>query len=188
MLWGRISQYTFSQLMEVGERHGVSDHQRQPETSFHCTRAWTSTNWFSPAGTCPRHQTTNATMIRTVKSAYCTNLHSHQISTEHLWGWHGTNCCRCMQLNTREAPQGILWHRNKGLTKLCCSNCKQGIRLVFRSELLLHWVYIHTEQTPGDYLTSQPSTSLYYIITLWVKSASRSFRETSMKNPSGKYF
>lgn len=39
--------------------------------------ACTSANWFPPAGTCPRHKTTNASMNRTVKSAYCTNLLSH---------------------------------------------------------------------------------------------------------------
>lgn len=81
-LW--FHSYTFSPLMGVEESHGVSDHQRQLGTSFHCTIAWTSENWFVPAGTCPCHKTTNASVIRTVKSAYCTNLLSHQISREHL--------------------------------------------------------------------------------------------------------
>lgn len=70
MLCGAISWHTFSLLMTVEERHGVSEHQRKPGTSLHCTRACTSANWFSPAGTCPRQQTTNASVNRTVKSAY----------------------------------------------------------------------------------------------------------------------
>lgn len=84
MLCGVISQHTFSPLKKVEECHGVSEHQRQPVTSLHCTRTCTSANWFSPAGTCPRQQTTNASMNRTVKSAYCTILLSHQISIQNL--------------------------------------------------------------------------------------------------------
>lgn len=64
MLWGLISQYTFRPLMKVEERHGVSEHQKQLGTSLHCTRTCTSVNWFSIAGTCPRHKTTNAPLDR----------------------------------------------------------------------------------------------------------------------------
>lgn len=49
----------------------------KPGTSIHCTHTWTSTNWFSPAGTCPHHQTTNVSVILAGK-AYCANLLSHQ--------------------------------------------------------------------------------------------------------------
>lgn len=84
MLRGVISQHTYRPVMKVEERHGVSAHQRQPGTSLHCARACTSANWFSKAGTCPRHKTADSSMNRTVKSAYCTNLLSHQISIEHL--------------------------------------------------------------------------------------------------------
>lgn len=84
MLRGVISQHTYRPVIKVEERHGVSAHQRQPGTSLHCARACTSANWFSKAGTCPRHKTADASVNRTVKSAYCTNLLSHQISIEHL--------------------------------------------------------------------------------------------------------
>lgn len=90
MLCGVISQHTFNPLMKVEERHRVSEHQRQPGTSLHCTRASTSANWFSSAGTCPRHKTTSASLNRTVKSAYCFNLLSHQISNWAFVGWHAT--------------------------------------------------------------------------------------------------
>ena len=54
---GEISRSTFSPLMKVEESHGVSTHHRRPGTSPHCRRARTSANWFSLAGTCPRHKT-----------------------------------------------------------------------------------------------------------------------------------
>lgn len=75
--------YTFRPLMKVFEGHGVSEHQKQLGTSLHCTRTCPSVNWFSIAGTWTCHHTTNASLNRTVKSAYCTNLLSHQISMEH---------------------------------------------------------------------------------------------------------
>ena len=84
ILRGVISQHTYRPVMKVEERQGGSAHQRQPGTSLHCARACTSANWFSKAGTCPRHKTADASMNRTVKSAYCSNLLSHQISIEHL--------------------------------------------------------------------------------------------------------
>lgn len=56
-------------LMKVEERRGVSEHQRLPGTSLHCTRTCTPANWFSTAGTCPRRKTTNAFTNGTVKWA-----------------------------------------------------------------------------------------------------------------------
>lgn len=66
---GLISQHTLRPLMKVEESRGVSKHQRQQGASPHCACACTSGNWFSIAGTCPHHKTSDAFLNGTVKSA-----------------------------------------------------------------------------------------------------------------------
>lgn len=83
--WHSLStfQHAFRRLMKVTERHGVSEHQKQLGTSLHCTRTCTSGNWFSIARHTDMPPCRKCLPDRTVKSAYGTNLLSHQNSMEH---------------------------------------------------------------------------------------------------------
>ncbi len=88
---------------------------------------------------------------------YCTNLLSHQISIEHVLGWHGANCSRGPPLNTAVSDTEA-----KALMKLCASwkqTGGQSLRFEGVANSASHRAHSRTEQTPWAYLTSQPSTA-----------------------------